>query len=159
MNVLYHPSPLGKLRLVSNGQALTHIEFEGRYTRDEQVLEQERCDDILDRCRRQLQAYFSGEHQPFDMPLAPSGTDFQLQVWRALQAIPYGTVCSYADIARRIDRARAIRAVGAANGRNPLPIVVPCHRVIGSDGSLTGFAGGLEAKTLLLQLEGALPQA
>ena len=104
----------------------------------------------------QLQEYFAGRRKTFDLPLAPRGTDFQCSVWRALSAIPWGAVCSYADIARAIDKPTAVRAVGAANGRNPLPIVVPCHRVIGSDGSLTGFAGGLDMKRKLLALEGSL---
>lgn len=155
MNFQYCPSPLGKLRLVSSGRALTHIEFDGQYGQHENALEQ--ADEVLSNCQRQLQEYFAGERRHFELPLAPTGTEFQQAVWRALRAIPYGAVCSYGDIARSIQRARAVRAVGAANGRNPLPIVVPCHRVIGSNGSLTGFAGGLEAKTLLLQLEGSLP--
>jgi methylated-DNA-[protein]-cysteine S-methyltransferase len=104
----------------------------------------------------QLAEYFAGTRRTFDLDLAPEGTSFQLETWRALTAIPYGTTISYAELARRVGRPRAVRAVGAANGQNPLPIVVPCHRVIGKDGSLTGFGGGLEAKRALLELEGAL---
>jgi methylated-DNA-[protein]-cysteine S-methyltransferase len=103
-----------------------------------------------------LKEYFDGTRRHFDLPLGPRGTEFQLRVWEALTQIPYGQTRSYRDIALAIGKPTAVRAVGAANGRNPLPIVVPCHRVIGSDGSLTGFAGGLEAKTRLLQLEGSL---
>jgi len=104
---------------------------------------------------RQLAEYFAGERRAFDLVLAPDGTPFQLETWRALSAIPYGRTISYAELARRVGRPAAVRAVGAANGRNPLPIVVPCHRVIGSDGSLTGFGGGLAVKRALLELEGA----
>ena len=102
---------------------------------------------------RELRAYFAGELRQFSLPLAPAGTPFQLDVWHALAAIPYGETTSYGDLARRIGRARAVRAVGAANGSNPLPIVVPCHRVIGSNGSLTGYGGGLPIKRALLALE------
>jgi methylated-DNA-[protein]-cysteine S-methyltransferase len=104
---------------------------------------------------RQLAQYFGRTRRTFDLALAPEGTPFQLETWRALAAIPYGTTISYEELARRVGRPKAVRAVGAANGRNPLPIVVPCHRVIGKDGSLTGFGGGLPAKRALLELEGA----
>jgi len=104
---------------------------------------------------RQLAEYFARERKAFDLALAPEGTPFQLETWRALVAIPYGRTISYAELARRVGRPAAVRAVGAANGRNPLPIVVPCHRVIGADGSLTGFGGGLAVKRALLELEGA----
>ncbi|HEY6130619.1 MAG TPA: methylated-DNA--[protein]-cysteine S-methyltransferase, partial [Halioglobus sp.] len=103
-----------------------------------------------------LTDYFAGQRRHFELPLAVQGTLFQQSVWDALAEIPYGEMRSYRDIARRIGKPAAVRAVGAANGRNPLPIVVPCHRVIGSNGTLTGFSGGLEVKTYLLQLEGAL---
>ncbi|MCB1845155.1 MAG: methylated-DNA--[protein]-cysteine S-methyltransferase [Halioglobus sp.] len=103
--------------------------------------------------RRQLLGYFAGSRKSFDLRLAPTGTEFQLAVLKELQAIPYGTTASYADIARRIGRPKAVRAVGAANGRNPLPVIIPCHRVIGSSGQLTGFGGGLPTKEALLRLE------
>ena len=103
--------------------------------------------------RSQLLAYFAGDLTEFDLPLAPDGTTFQLTVWDALKNIPYGTTISYGDLARRIGRPSASRAVGSANGSNPLPIVIPCHRVIGSDGTLTGFGGGLPTKSALLSLE------
>ena len=105
--------------------------------------------------RRQLDAYFGGTLRRFDIPLAPRGTEFQLAVWEALTHIPYGETITYSDLAIRIGNPAAVRAVGAANGANPIPIVVPCHRVIGADGSLTGFGGGLPAKRALLELEGA----
>ena len=101
----------------------------------------------------QLQAYFAGNLQQFSLPLAASGTAFQQQVWQALCTVPFGTTCSYADIANQIANKKAVRAVGAANGRNPISIVVPCHRVIGANGSLTGYAGGLPRKVALLDLE------
>jgi methylated-DNA-[protein]-cysteine S-methyltransferase len=103
--------------------------------------------------RQQLTEYFAGERQEFDLPLKLRGTEFQLSVLDALQKIPYGETMSYSDIAQRIGRPKAVRAVGAANGRNPIPIIVPCHRVIGSHGDLTGFGGGLETKEALLRLE------
>ena len=103
----------------------------------------------------QLDEYFAGTRREFELELAPKGTAFQLAVWEALVAIPYGTTASYGDIARRVGRPNAVRAVGQANGRNPIAIVVPCHRVIGSDHSLTGYGGGIERKRYLLSLEGA----
>jgi len=102
---------------------------------------------------QQLQAYFAGELKEFDVPLALEGTEFQLQVWQALRSIPYGETISYLDLANRIGNPKAVRAVGLANGANPIPIIIPCHRVIGSNGSLTGFGGGLENKQKLLALE------
>jgi methylated-DNA-[protein]-cysteine S-methyltransferase len=108
--------------------------------------------------RRQLEEYFAGERREFDLTLAPAGTPFELAVWEELRRIPFGETRSYGEIARTLGRPTAYRAVGRANGANPIPIVVPCHRVIGSDGSLTGFGGGLDAKSRLLELEGrALP--
>ena len=104
---------------------------------------------------RQLDEYFAGRRREFELDLAPQGTLFQLAVWNALLAIPYGATASYGDIARSVDRPNAVRAVGQANGRNPLAIVVPCHRVVGSDRSLTGYGGGIERKRFLLALEGA----
>lgn len=154
MNYQYMDSPVGRLRLVSNGSGLAKIEFEGR--EDVAAGDTEKSDRVLRAAISQLQEYFRGERQVFDLPLAPLGTPFQQSVWDALAQIPFGEIRSYLDIAETIGNRAAVRAVGAANGRNPLPIVVPCHRVIGSDGSLTGFAGGLEAKTCLLQLEGAI---
>lgn len=113
---------------------------------------------VLDLAARQLHEYFDGRRTSFDVPLAPEGTTFQQQVWRTLATIPYGQTISYADLAARVGRPQASRAVGAANGRNPLPIVLPCHRVIGANGALTGFGGGLPTKQFLLELEGALPR-
>ncbi len=154
MNYQFLETPIGTLRLVSDGTHLRAIEFEGQYSDEIQSIEH--SDPVLATCARQLSEYFAGARQGFELPLGAHGTPFQQSVWAALLDIPYGEVRSYRDIARSINNEAAVRAVGAANGRNPLPIVVPCHRVIGSDGSLTGFAGGLETKTRLLQLEGVL---
>ncbi|MBK6736676.1 MAG: methylated-DNA--[protein]-cysteine S-methyltransferase [Haliea sp.] len=161
MNMQYLDSPIGTLRLLSNGSQLVRIEFENHYgddtahdTGDDTCVE---CSDpALAACAQQLREYFTRRRRQFDLPLAAAGTTFQRSVWQALAAIPYGELRSYRDIAQVIGNPSAVRAVGAANGRNPLPIVVPCHRVIGSNGSLTGFAGGLDIKTYLLELEGAL---
>jgi len=101
----------------------------------------------------QLEAYFTGELTEFDLPLAPRGSEFQLSVWNALLEIPYGETASYGEIAKNVGRPDAVRAVGATNGRNPIAVIIPCHRVIGSDGSLVGYGGGLDRKRLLLELE------
>ncbi|MFT4519267.1 MAG: methylated-DNA-[protein]-cysteine S-methyltransferase [Halioglobus sp.] len=154
MNFQYLNTPIGKLRLMSNSTGLTAIEFEHMYSDTADATQA--SDSILANCASQLTQYFAGAREEFDLPLAASGTQFQQNVWKALRNIPYGEVRSYRDIAESINHVAAVRAVGAANGRNPLPVVVPCHRVIGSDGSLTGFAGGIEMKSQLLQLEGVL---
>jgi methylated-DNA-[protein]-cysteine S-methyltransferase len=111
---------------------------------------------LLDRVEAQLNEYFAGKRTAFDLPLEPSGTDFQLGVWELLRRIPYGVTTSYGELARRLGDPKATRAVGAANGANPIPIIVPCHRVVGSKGELTGFGGGIERKRWLLEHEGAL---
>jgi methylated-DNA-[protein]-cysteine S-methyltransferase len=141
-------TPIANLLVARNERGITSISFRG--TEEDDWI---RNDDAFDDIREQLNAYFAKELRIFKLPLAPRGTPFQLDVWRALRDIPYGETRSYAQIARIIGKPDAIRAVGAANGANPLPIVVPCHRVIGSNGSLTGFGGGLEAKRFLLDLE------
>lgn len=109
---------------------------------------------LFEEARRQLEEYFAGSRQNFDLPLNPGGTDFQRRVWRTLMDIPYGTAISYRELARRADCPRGYQAVGQANGRNPLPILIPCHRVIGADGTLGGYSGGLDRKRFLLDLEG-----
>lgn len=113
------------------------------------------ADEILQQTKEQLEEYFAGERTAFHLPLAPRGTHFQLEVWSSLRTIPFGGTISYGELARRIGDPKAMRAVGAANGRNPIPIIVPCHRVIGADGSLTGFGGGIDRKRWLLEHEGA----
>ncbi|WP_147652133.1 methylated-DNA--[protein]-cysteine S-methyltransferase [Vulcaniibacterium gelatinicum] len=153
----YHPTPVGALLLAADATGLRHIEFpEARHPAKPGADWREGDDALLRETRRQLDEYFAGARRSFDLPLAPHGTPFQLMVWRALATIPYGATLSYAGLATRVGKPNAVRAVGAANGRNPLPIVLPCHRVIGADGSLTGFGGGLPVKRFLLELEGAL---
>jgi methylated-DNA-[protein]-cysteine S-methyltransferase len=151
-------SPVGPLRLVAENEELLEIRFLAslRPTASPGGGRDEAETDLLRETRAQLDAYFAGELREFDLPLAPRGTPFQLRVWKALLEIPYGETWSYSDVALRLASPTATRAVGAANGRNPLPIVVPCHRVIGADGSLTGYGGGLEIKRRLLRLEGSL---
>ena len=146
-----HDTPIGPLTLASNGTALTQVEFAGgRYPLPQYALG---SDSILDHARRELDQYFVGTLRTFTVPVDPHGTAFQRAVWGALQTIPYGETRSYAQQALAISAPKAMRAVGAANGRNPIPIVVPCHRVIGANGSLTGFGGGLDRKQMLLNLE------
>jgi methylated-DNA-[protein]-cysteine S-methyltransferase len=151
-------SPVGPLLLAADDDGLLLIEFgTPRHPVARGTDWREGSNVVLEQTRAQLTEYFEGSRREFDLPLSPRGTAFQRDVWLALQAIPYGETISYAELARRLGKPSAMRAVGAANGRNPLPIVVPCHRVIGADGSLTGFGGGLPTKQYLLTLEGALP--
>lgn len=138
------------MRLESEGEGLCRIEFGGEPARGAT-----RRDPFFVDAVRQLEEYFSRERREFSVRLAPRGTPFQLEVWRRLLEIPYGTTISYRELAVRVGNPSATRAVGAANGRNPLPIIIPCHRVIGADGSLTGYGGGLRIKERLLELEGA----
>lgn len=151
-------TPLGTLFATAVGGALTGIHFEGGCHAPE-ISSQWKEDPYhspLAECARQLADYFRGKRQCFDLPLAPEGTPFQRRVWREIAKIPYGETITYAQLAARAGAPGSARAAGAATGRNPLSIVVPCHRVIGSSGSLTGYAGGLERKTRLLEIEGAL---
>jgi len=149
-------SPVGRLTLVASGHHLVAIAWQKEADAEPFGAEPESAPHpILDETERQLRAYFAGELQAFDLPLDFRGTDFQRRVWQALLAIPFGETRSYHDIAVELGQPTATRAVGAANGRNPIPIVAPCHRVIGANGSLTGFGGGLENKAFLLDLEGA----
>ena len=152
MNYQYLDTPIGRLRLVSRDDHLVGIELEGH---QEAAAGEEKSDPALAACAAQLEEYFAGKRRTFNLPLAPDGTVFQRAVWRTLETIPFGELRSYREVAEAIGKPTAVRAVGAANGSNPLPIVVPCHRVVGSDGSLTGFAGGVEIKRKLLVLEGA----
>jgi methylated-DNA-[protein]-cysteine S-methyltransferase len=145
-------SPVGPLTVTANDEGFTAIHFErGRALRPTAgfVRDDARCQPV----REQLEQYFRGAREGFDLPLVFRGTPFQNRVWNALVSIPYGETVSYGALARAISRPNAVRAVGAANGQNPFVIVVPCHRVIGADGSLTGFGGGLPRKRLLLDLE------
>ena len=151
-------TPIGVLTLAADDAGLCHIDFPPPRPPPAGERWIEGDNDVLLEARRQLDDYFAGTRRDFDLPLSPRGTEFQRNVWRTLAAIPYGSTWSYRDLAQRIGRPAAMRAVGAANGRNPLPIVLPCHRVIGADGSLTGFGGGLPTKAFLLRLEGSLPE-
>ncbi len=183
MHYTYHDSPIGPLLLAGRCGKLTVIRFPRNGEReapepgwkladaqadeasvdeasvneapvDEASVNETSMDDVpFDEVKKQLDGYFAGRRQRFDLPLSPTGTAFQRQVLEALQAIPYGETRSYKEVADAIGKPRAVRAVGAANARNPIPIIIPCHRVIGSDGSLTGFGGGLAAKRALLALE------
>ena len=153
MNYDWMESPVGELLIVADETTLRMISFrEGRYP-GKVADGWRRGGAVVANAREQLGEYFAGRRRLFDLPLAPSGTAFQLRVWQALQDIPYGATCSYGEQARAMGQPRAVRAVGAANGRNPIPIVVPCHRVIGGDGRLTGYAGGLDIKKFLIELE------
>lgn len=156
MHYRYHESPIGPLFLAADqdGLQLLLMELDSRpwhIGKDWQAAGSE-LDDVC----IQLDEYFAGKRRDFQLKLAPRGTAFQQAVWQALQLIPYGQTCSYRALAGQIGRPQAVRAVGTANGANPISIVIPCHRVIGSNGSLTGYAGGLPRKQLLLELEGAL---
>jgi methylated-DNA-[protein]-cysteine S-methyltransferase len=150
-------SPIGDLLLMGDGSALTglhmHAAGEGAAAADPAW---EHDPGAFAEVEAQLRAYFDGERTEFDLELAPSGTDFQLDVWRALVEVPYGETASYGEIARRVGRPTGFRAVGAANGQNPIAVIIPCHRIIGSGGSLTGYGGGLDRKRLLLDLEAGL---
>ena len=145
-------TPIGELTLVASETALTEVHFPrrlaGRVARGENA--------ILQRAAAQLAEYFAGKRTSFDLPLAMDGTEFERSVWNLLRDIPYGATTSYGDLARRLGAPKDARAVGAANGKNPIPIIVPCHRVIGANGDLTGFGGGLDTKRWLLVHEGAL---
>ena len=147
------PSPIGDLTLVADEEALCAVLWHGQEAGDD-VERVDRGDHpVLELTARQLDEYFAGERTDFDVPLHPHGTPFQLSAWDALKSIPYGETVSYGEQAARIGDRRKARAVGAANGRNPIPVIVPCHRVRGADGTLTGFGGGLETKAWLLDHE------
>jgi methylated-DNA-[protein]-cysteine S-methyltransferase len=153
MYYCYLDTPIGELLLAGEAGALAMIGFPKGSMRREPEPEWIFNEKPLTNARAQLREYFAGDRKEFDLPLKLSGTEFQVSVLEALQDIPYGETTSYGEIARRIGRPKAVRAVGAANGRNPIPIVVPCHRVIGATGDLTGFGGGLDTKEALLRLE------
>ena len=149
-------TPLGKLLLARTAMGLAGVWFEGQQHHPTPLTAVRRPDDaLLRRAADQLHAYFAGETRAFDVPLDLHGTPFQRRVWQALLAIPGGETRSYGEIAQALGAAAAVRAVGSAVGRNPVSVIVPCHRVVGSDGSLTGYAGGVERKRALLKLEGA----
>jgi methylated-DNA-[protein]-cysteine S-methyltransferase len=140
-------SPLGTLILKSDGRSITGVSF------SDKVLQESNPCELLENCKDQLENYFSGKRKAFDVPLNPEGTDFQKRVWNELLRIPYGETITYMELAVRLGDAKAIRAVGTANGRNPIAIIIPCHRVIGAGNKLTGYAGGIWRKKWLLELE------
>jgi methylated-DNA-[protein]-cysteine S-methyltransferase len=150
----YLESPIGKLLIAGDGEAIHYIYFPKNGRAEKPRPEwTESARGPVGEAIRQLREYFAGARTEFDLPLTPEGTPFQRDVWQRLREIPYGETISYGELARRIGNPRASRAVGAANGLNPIPIVIPCHRVIGSNGKLTGFGGGLPVKEALLTLE------
>lgn len=157
MYYCYHDTPIGKLLLAGDDDGLSLISFPRGAMRRAPEPGWTASEKPFSNARRQLDEYFSGERREFDLPLKPEGTAFQLAVLEELRRIPYGSTSTYGEIANRLGRPKASRAVGAANGRNPLPIVIPCHRVIGSNGALTGFGGGIETKKALLDLERGSP--
>lgn len=140
-------SPLGFLILKSNGESVTEISFA-----ESEIHEQHSCE-VLEKCKVQLERFFSGELMNFDLPLDPAGTEFQQKVWTELLKIPYGETITYMDLAVCLGDPKCIRAAGTANGKNPIAIVIPCHRVIGAGNKLTGYAGGIWRKKMLLELE------
>lgn len=153
MYYCYFETPIGELLLAGTNGELSMIGFPKGSMRRDPEPDWIYNEEPFERAKKQLAEYFSGKRKDFDLRLSLSGTDFQVSVLKALLEIPYGETRSYGAIAKRIGRPRAVRAVGAANGRNPIPIIVPCHRVIGSSGDLTGFGGGLDTKEALLRLE------
>jgi methylated-DNA-[protein]-cysteine S-methyltransferase len=146
-------SPLGTLRLTSRGDSLVEVSFidkaETKYSNNVNS-------EVLEQAVTQLNEYFNGKRTAFELPLSPDGTAFQKEIWQALQEIPYGQTITYGELSEKLGKPKAIRAVGTANGSNPIPIIIPCHRVVGSGQKLTGYSGGIERKRWLLQHEGVL---
>jgi methylated-DNA-[protein]-cysteine S-methyltransferase len=153
----YLDSPIGKLMLAGTPEALTALEFLRHKPAPPHLAGLPVREAPFREAIRQLKAYFEGRLRDFSLPLAPAGTPFQMAVWEALQRIPYGEVITYGELARRVDRPAAFRAAGAACGRNPIAVIIPCHRVVGGAGDLHGFGGGLDVKEQLLKLEGSWP--
>lgn len=150
---IHHQTPIGKIRLRATDQGLLALDHTNQQSTVDPHSENKPTHPILQQAITELDEYFAGTRRDFQTPLTPAGTTFQLSVWEALRTIPYGETASYSDIATHISNPAAVRAVGAANGRNPLSIFIPCHRIIGKNGTLTGYAGGLEVKKILLRVE------
>jgi methylated-DNA-[protein]-cysteine S-methyltransferase len=152
----YYDSPCGRMLLVADGDALCGAYFVGQKHMRETDADWVRDpgSPVFARTKRQLDEYFQGKRKSFDMPLAAAGTPFQRAVWKAIAGVGFGQTISYAELARRAGRPGSARAAGAATGRNPIGVIVPCHRIVGADGSLTGYAGGIDKKVALLELEG-----
>lgn len=149
-SMFFYPSPLGRILIVEDGTSITELYFTAAVGARDAVFQETA---LLKEAGRQLAQYFAGERKLFALPLAPQGTPFQLRVWKALQGIPYGQTRSYGEIARAVGNEKACRAVGMANSKNPISIIIPCHRVIGANGKLVGYGGGLDKKSYLLELE------
>lgn len=148
----YYKSPIGNLRIISNERDIIKIEFSDEYFKMKMIPIQ------IQNCINQLDEYFKGERQKFTVAINPAGTEFQSKVWNLLLKIPFGKTISYLDQSKQFGDEKAIRAIASANGKNPIPIIIPCHRVIGNNGKLTGYAGGLLKKQWLLEHEGAIQQ-
>lgn len=149
--IIYYDSALGRLGIVEENDNITDLLFEGEAFNENYEIGE---NPLLLNAKAQLEEYFMGKRRHFDLPIGPKGTDFQRKVWDALQKIPFGQTISYGDIAKKIGCDKGARAVGMANNKNPIPIFIPCHRVIGADGKLVGYAGGIETKIRLLEIEG-----
>ncbi|MFX4262438.1 methylated-DNA--[protein]-cysteine S-methyltransferase [Pelotomaculum propionicicum] len=151
-NIFFYQTAIGEIGIAENRGCITNIFFENEQIPRNNIIYET---GILKEAARQLHGYLAGKLKEFDLPLAPSGTEFMLRVWKSLLNIPYGETRSYQEIAQSVGNAKASRAVGQACNRNPIPIIIPCHRVIGANGKLTGFGGGLDIKARLLELEKA----
>jgi methylated-DNA-[protein]-cysteine S-methyltransferase len=150
-NVFFYETEIGKIMIAENGTAITNLYFRDEPDISDDVIIKET--ELLKEAAKQLTEYFEGRRKSFDLPLSPTGTEFQMKCWKALQEIPYGETRTYGEIAEKIGNPKACRAVGLSNNRNPISIVIPCHRVIGANGKLVGYAGGLNVKEYLLNLE------
>ncbi|NGP76041.1 methylated-DNA--[protein]-cysteine S-methyltransferase [Balneolaceae bacterium YR4-1] len=153
MDKYFLDTPIGYLHLIATEDALVELSYVKHKTRQHPA---KPSSGIIDKTVQQLSEYFNGERKEFSLPLAPEGTDFQMEVWKQLQEIPYGSTTTYSKLSQKMENPKAIRAIGRANGQNPIPIIIPCHRVIGANDKLVGYAGGIETKRWLLQHEGAL---
>lgn len=149
-NIFFFPTDIGKIGIAESDNTITNVYFQCATVPENTVINPT---DILKEAGRQLQSYFTGKLKVFSLPLAPVGTEFMMRVWNSLQTIPYGETRSYKEIAQSIGNPKAYRAVGLANNKNPIPIFIPCHRVIGADGKMVGFRSGIEIKAYLLNLE------
>jgi methylated-DNA-[protein]-cysteine S-methyltransferase len=149
-NIFVYETEIGKLAIADNGKAITELYFKNKIDVEGKNIEET---ELIKKAFNEFKEYLSGARKNFDIPLEPEGTEFQLKVWEALKSIPYGETCSYKDIAEKVGSPKAYRAVGLANNKNPISIFIPCHRVIGSNGKLIGYGGGLDVKEFLLKLE------
>ncbi|WP_027702733.1 methylated-DNA--[protein]-cysteine S-methyltransferase [Metaclostridioides mangenotii] len=149
-NIFVYETKIGELAIADNGKAITELYFKNKIDVEGKNIEET---ELIKKAFNEFKEYLSGARKNFDIPLEPEGTVFQLKVWEALKSIPYGETCSYKDIAEKVGSPKAYRAVGLANNKNPISIFIPCHRVIGSNGKLVGYGGGLDVKEFLLKLE------